>query len=75
MSDKNHRTLVDGTVTIRANNDEIQSAIEAFLANGGNINRLKDDNGIYDKNLKKTTKRLAGGFNPFTKDEALAQTD
>jgi hypothetical protein len=51
------------------------SAVEDFLANGGEIIKLKDDDGTYNKNEKKTKARLGGGFNPFAKDVALRKTD
>lgn len=46
--------------------------IARFLANGGKVIKLKDgEDSAYDKNLKKIEKNLMGGFNPFTKEEAL----
>lgn len=54
---------------------EDEAAINAFLSKGGKVVKLKDDDGGYDKGLKKTEHRLAGGFNPFTKEDALTVPD
>lgn len=50
---------------------ESERLLQEFLAKGGKIQKIRDDNGSYDKSLKKTQKSLAGGFNPFSKGEAL----
>jgi hypothetical protein len=57
----------------RLSHDEMEAAAAEFLANGGKITRLKDDDGAYDKGLKKIEKRLGGGYNPFTKEESLTE--
>ena len=57
----------------RLNSDETEAAIESFLAKGGEITSLKDDDGSYDKGLKKIENRLDGGFNPFSKTDALKE--
>jgi hypothetical protein len=51
--------------------DEMEAAIQEFLNRGGKIQQMRSDSGNYDKNLKKTQANLKGGFNPFSKDQAL----
>jgi hypothetical protein len=55
----------------KTSHDEISSAIQAFLQKGGKIQKLRDDSSHYDKALKKTQENLTGGFNPFTREQAL----
>ena len=55
--------------------EQEEKAVAEFLNSGGKILKLKDDDGSYDKNMKKTENRLIGGFNPFTKDQALSKRD
>ncbi len=50
---------------------EMDKAIQEFLSSGGVIQHMRDDGGSYEKNLKKTQKNLVGGFNPFSKSDAL----
>lgn len=57
----------------RPSNDEMDDMIKQFLANGGKIVKLNEDNGDYDKGLKKIENRLGGGFNPFSKEDALTK--
>ena len=55
----------------RTSDEEMKKALEIFLKEGGKIQEMRDDSGSYNKNLKKTQKNLAGGFNPFSKTQAL----
>jgi hypothetical protein len=55
----------------QTSDDEISNAIQAFLNKGGKIQKLREDSGNYDKALKKTQENLAGGFNPFSRHQAL----
>ena len=55
----------------RWDEQESEKLIQQFLTNGGKIQYVRDDNGSYDKSLKKTQQNLSGGFNPFSKEEAL----
>ena len=58
----------------RKTSDELADEVEKFLANGGEIITLKDDDGSYDKCIKKNKKNFEGGaFNPFSKVEALSK--
>lgn len=52
----------------RTTDEEWEKAFQQFLAKGGKVQYIKEDNGKYDKALKKTKENLAGGFNPFSKD-------
>lgn len=69
MSKKRHFIPFSGVP--RMSREETQAAIEEFLNNGGEIIRLRSDDGSYDKNLRKTKESLKGGFNPFSKTDAL----
>lgn len=51
------------------------AAIDAFLSKGGKVVKLRDDDGSFDKNLKKTENRLIGGFNPFSREEVLEKKE
>lgn len=55
----------------KTSDEDMEKALQEFLANGGKIQYMRSDNGKYDKGLKKTQENLAGGFNPFSKDQAL----
>ena len=52
---------------------EIQDEIDNFLASGGKIKYLNNDDGKYDLNQKRIEKNLGGGFNPFSKVDALTK--
>lgn len=60
-------------VVRRRTPEDDEKALKEFLSQGGKVVKLKDDDGSYDKNLKKTETRLVGGFNPFTKEKSLAE--
>jgi hypothetical protein len=55
----------------KTTDEEMEAAMAEFLARGGKIQQMRDDGGTYDKALKKTKENLKGGFNPFSKDQAL----
>lgn len=48
-------------------------AVQDYISKGGEILQLRDDNGGYDKGLKKIQENLQGGFNPFSKEQALTK--
>lgn len=64
--------LTPWTVRRRTPEDD-EKALQEFLSQGGKVVKLKDDDGSYDKNLKKTGNRLGGGFNPFSKEASLTE--
>ena len=66
---KNRTVYVDGTMGVANKKEDIDAEIQKFLSNGGKVITCKEDDGKYDRQLKKTIE--AGGFNPFSKAEAL----
>ena len=50
---------------------DFDQAVQDYISKGGEILNLRDDNGGYDKGLKKIQENLIGGFNPFSKEQAL----
>lgn len=65
---------VDGTQTSKGfTKEDLEEEVRQFLANGGKIKRMKEDDGVYDKKLKSTEAKLGGGFNPFSKCDALEE--
>ena len=64
---------LDGTSRGRTTHNDLEDEVARFLAEGGKITKLKQDDGSYDKALKKIEGRLGGGFNPFSKEDALSE--
>ena len=67
-----NKASVDGTSGPKITNSELDDAVAQFLANGGKVTNLKEDDGEYEKGLKKIERKLGGGFNPFSKEDALS---
>lgn len=55
----------------KSSDNEINNAVLAFLNKGGKVQILREDDGSYDAALKKTQQNLIGGFNPFSRCDAL----
>lgn len=72
MPSKNNILYSRSILPPKSSDDEINNAVLAFLNNGGKVLKLRDDHSAYDDALKKTQQNLKGGFNPFSKQEALS---
>jgi len=56
----------------RMSDEDIDAKIAEYLANGGKINRFREDDGSYEKAEKKLVNRLGGLIRPFSREDALA---
>jgi hypothetical protein len=55
----------------KTTDEEWQKAFQEFQNAGGKVQYMRNDNGRYNKSLKKTQQNLGGGFNPFSRDFSL----